>query len=433
MDVKLPKLGEGSESGTVVSLFVKVGDQVTEGQILLELENEKAVAPIPAPVAGTIQNIRVKEGDKLSVGQVILSIAEGETSAAKPAPPAEVKAVDPAPAPAVTGEPVAAPAPVAAPPATSEPLPTDGKPGVVPAAAPSVRKTARELGIDLARVRGSEPGGRIVMADLRAHIQRREKLAAAPQAASKTAAKPAAEPVDFARWGAISRKPMSSLRKVISQRMTENWTTIPHVTQFDEADITDLLALRKKFAGAYEANGAHLTLTVIVLKVLAAALKRQPIFNASLDETTNEIVFKEYYHLGIAVDTDAGLLVPVIRDVDKKSLLQLSKELSDLAAKARARKVSLEELKGGSFTISNQGGIGGGHFTPIINKPESAILGLGKGAWKAMVKDKKIEPRMMLPLALSYDHRLIDGGAAARFIVELVQALEQFPEADVQL
>ena len=427
MDVKLPKLGEGAESGTVVSLFVKEGDTVAQGQTILELENEKAVAPIPAPVAGTIKNIRVKEGDKLSVGQVILSIAESGTSVAKPVPSAETKATIPTLASA------SASASVAAPLAMIEPMPTDGKPGAVPAAAPSVRKAARELGIDLARVRGSERGGRVVMADVRAHIQRLEMLAAAAQAAPKPAVKPAPESVDFARWGAVTRKPMSSLRKVISQRMTENWTTIPHVTQFDEADITDLLAVRKKFAAAYEAQGAHLTLTVFVLQVLAAALKRHPIFNASLDEATNEIVLKDYYHLGIAVDTDAGLLVPVIRDVDKKSLLQLSKELSDLAAKARARKVSLEELKGGSFTISNQGGIGGGHFTPIVNKPEVAILGLGKGAWKAVVKDKQIVSRMMLPLALSYDHRLIDGGAAARFIVEVVQALEQFSEADVQL
>ncbi len=425
MDVKLPKLGEGAESGTVVSLFVKEGDQVAQGQTILELENEKAVAPIPAPVAGTVKNVRVKEGDKLAVGQVILSITENGTSAAKLGVQAEIKPTIFAPAPA--------PASVVTPMVMLDPMPTDGKPGVVPAAAPSVRKAARELGIDLSRVRGSERGGRVVMADLRAHIQRLEMLAAAAQAAPKTAVKPASEPVDFARWGAVTRKPMSSLRKVISQRMAENWTTIPHVTQFDEADITALLEVRKKFDAAYKASGAHLTLTVFVLKVLAAALKRHPIFNASLDEATNEIVFKDYFHLGIAVDTDAGLLVPVIRDVDQKSCLQLSKELSDLAAKARARKVSLEELKGGSFTISNQGGIGGGHFTPIVNKPEVAILGLGKGAWKAVVKDKQIVPRMMLPLALSYDHRLIDGGAAARFIVEVVQALEQFPEADVQL
>ena len=424
MDVKLPKLGEGAESGTVVSLLVKVGDQVAQGQTILELENEKAVAPIPAPVAGTVSSIRVKEGDKLSVGQVILSIAESGTRA-KPVPPAEMKPTIPAPAPIAAA--------VAASVVPDEPVPSDAQPGVVPAAAPSVRKAARELGIDLARVRGSERGGRIVMADLRAHIQRLEQLALAAKAKPQPAAKPAPESIDFSRWGGVSRKPLTSLRKVISQRMTESWTTIPHVTQFDEADITGLLELRKKFASVYEAGGAHLTLTVFVLKVVAAALKRHPMFNTSLDEATNEIVLKEYYHLGIAVDTDAGLLVPVIRDVDKKSLLQLSKELSELAAKARGRKVSLEELSGGSFTISNQGGIGGGHFTPIVNKPEVAILGLGRGAWKAVVKDKQIVPRMMLPLALSYDHRVIDGGVAARFMVEVVQGLETFPEAEVKL
>ncbi len=419
MDVKLPKLGEGAESGTVVSLLVKEGDQVAQGQTILELENEKAVAPIAAPVAGTVKNIRVKEGDKLAVGQVILSIAESGVPAAMPSPSQVPTA--------------AIPAPVVAPLVLDAAISPEAKPGAMPAAAPSVRKVARELGIDLARVRGSERGGRVILADLRSHVQRLEMLASAAPAVSGVRVKSAPEAVDFARWGLVTRTPMSPRRKVISQRMTENWSTIPHVTQFDEADITALIELRKKFSPAYEASGAHLTLTVFVLKVLTAALKGHPVFNASLDEVTSEIVLKQYYHLGIAVDTDAGLLVPVIRDVDKKSCLQLSKELSELAVKARARKVSLEELKGGSFTISNQGGIGGGHFTPIVNKPEVAILGLGKGVWKAVVREKQIVSRLMLPLALSYDHRLIDGGAAARFIVEVVQTLEQFPEADVQL
>jgi len=223
------------------------------------------------------------------------------------------------------------------------------------------------------------------------------------------------------------------LRQVIARRMTESWITTPRVTQFDEADISSVMALRKKYAAAYELKGTRLTLTSFALKVDVETLKKHPIFNASLDEVAQEIVFKEYYHLGIAVDTDAGLIVPVIRDADKKDLVVLSRELEDLAGKARERKLSAEELKGGSFTISNQGGIGGGHFTPIVNKPQVAILGLGRGMTKAVVRGSQIEPRLMLPIAISYDHRVIDGAAAARFTVDLVQAFENFKEDDAKI
>jgi pyruvate dehydrogenase E2 component (dihydrolipoamide acetyltransferase) len=226
---------------------------------------------------------------------------------------------------------------------------------------------------------------------------------------------------------------LTGLRQTISRRMAESWNAVPRVTQFDDADITALNELRKKHAPAFEAKGARLTLTSFVVKAVVATLKKHPLFNSSLDEAAQEIVFKEYYHIGLAVDTEQGLIVPVLRDVDKKNLLQISKEVNDLAEKARARKVSLEELKGGTFTISNQGGIGGAHFTPIVNKPEVAILGLGRGAMKAVVRGQKIEPRLMLPLTISYDHRVIDGGAAARFTVDLVQALENFSEQDITL
>jgi pyruvate dehydrogenase E2 component (dihydrolipoamide acetyltransferase) len=215
--------------------------------------------------------------------------------------------------------------------------------------------------------------------------------------------------------------------------MAESWSTTPRVTQFDEADITALMALRKKYAAAYEQKSVRLTLTSFALKVVVEALKKHSIFNASLDEVAQEIVFKQYYHIGIAVDTEAGLIVPVIRDADKKNLLELSRELEELAGKARERKVSAEEMKGGSFTLSNQGGIGGGQFTPIVNKPQVAILGLGRGAMKAVVRDNKIEPRLMLPMGLSYDHRVIDGAAAARFTLELVQGFENFNEGDVKI
>ena len=420
MDVKLPNLGEGADTGTVVNLLVKVGDTVTAGQGLLELESEKAVATIPAPEAGVVSQVFIKVGDKVSVGQRLLAI--GGNAGAAPAPAA---------APAAKAPSAAQPAAVEAPLADLPPA----QPGVEPTASPSIRRIARELGIDLTQVRASERGGRIVMSDVRAYIARLQSLAAAPKAAPVTAVaeKPAAERVDFSKWGEISKKPMSTLRKVIARRMTENWNAIPHVTQFDEADITALLELRKKFAPAYEAKGTRLTLTSFALKAVAATLKKHPIFNSSLDEAAEEIVLKEYVHLGLAVDTDAGLIVPVIRDADRKSLLELSKDIEEFAKKARDRKVSGDELKGGTFTISNQGGIGGAHFTPIVNKPEVAILGLGKGALKAVVREKQIVQRMMLPIAISYDHRVIDGGAAARFTVDLLAAIEGFAEKDVAI
>jgi pyruvate dehydrogenase E2 component (dihydrolipoamide acetyltransferase) len=430
MDVKLPKLGEGADSGVVVSLLVKEGEEIQKGQTLLELENEKAVAPIPSPVAGTVTRLRVKEGDKLSVGQVILSIAEAGKPAGAPAP-AEAKEKKPAPkTPAA-----AAPEPPEAveEPEEEEEAGAEAPSSPAPAASPSIRRIARELGIDLARVRGSERGGRIVMADLRAYVQRLQKLAS--QAAPEKGPKPAttAERLDFSKWGPIAKRPLTPLRRTISRRMAESWTTIPHVTQFHEADVTALDQLRKQHGPAYEAKGARLTLTVFVLKALVEVLKKHPTFNASLDEAAEELVCKEYYHFGIAVDTDAGLIVPVIRDVDKKDALQLSKELQELAVKARERKVTADELKGGTFTISNQGGIGGGHFTPIVNKPEVAILGLGRGAERPAVREGKIEPRLILPLALSYDHRVIDGGSAARFVTDLAQALENFSGDAVKL
>ena len=288
----------------------------------------------------------------------------------------------------------------------------------------------------MTRVRGSQRGGRIVLEDLRAYIRQLQQFAAPPKTgalAPAPARKDAPEPLDFSKWGAVSRKPLSPLRQVIARRMSENWRAVPRVTQFDEADITGLMALQKKYAAAYAQKGARLTLTSFSLRVAVDTLKKHPILNSSLDEAAQEIVTKEYYHIGVAVDTEAGLIVPVIRDVDKKNLLELSKELETLAKRARERKVSAEELKGGTFTISNQGGIGGGHFTPIVNKPEAAILGLGRGVMKAVVREDRIEARLMLPLGLSYDHRLIDGATAARFVVDLAQAFENFNEEEVRL
>ncbi len=428
MDVKLPHLGEGADSGTVVNLFVKEGDQIAKDQPILELENEKAVATIPSTGAGTVTKIFVKTGDKISVGQKLVSLTGDGIAPAAAKPAAEA----PKPkAKAAMPEPESEPEPEEE--VSAESNESIEKSNAAVAASPVIRRLARDLGIDLARVRGSARGGRVTMEDVRAYIQRLQKLAAQPKASGGAPAKPAAESVDFSKWGSVTKKPLSPLRQVIARRMTENWNAIPHVTQFDEADITPLLEMRKKYVAAYEKKGARLTVTTFVLKAVADTLKKHPYLNSSLDEVTQEIILKDYVHLGIAVDTEAGLIVPVLRDADKKDLIQLSKDLEELAKKARDRKVSGEDLRGGSFTISNQGGIGGGHFTPIVNKPEVAILGLGKGAAKAVVRENKIEPRTILPVALSYDHRVIDGGVAARFIVDLVKAIETFDEKLVKI
>ena len=432
MDVKLPNLGEGADTGTVVNIFVNEGDQIEKDQPVLELENEKAVASIPSTVAGVIAKIYVKAGDKVSVGARLISVNESGGGSAAPAPAAAKKESAP------TAK--AAPAVAEAEEEEVEEAPEETGEAEAPsngdvAASPSIRQMAADLGINLGKIRGSARGGRIVLSDVRAYVQKLIRTAAQPKAAggAAAAAKPVAESIDFSKWGGITKKPMTSLRKVISRRMVENWNAIPHVTQFDDADITGLLELRKKYVAAYEQKGVRLTVTTFVLKAVVDALKKHPIFNSSLDEVADEIVYKEYYHIGIAVDTEAGLIVPVIRDVDKKSVLEISKDLEELAKKARDRKVTPDELKGGTFTISNQGGIGGAHFTPIVNKPEVAILGLGKGAMKAVVKNNAVTPRMMLPIGLSYDHRVIDGGAAARFTVDLLQAIENFNEADVKI
>ncbi len=405
MDIRLPSLGEGADSGVVVNILVKEGDQIKKDQPILELETEKAVGTIPAPAAGTVQAVRVKVGDKISVGQVILTLAETAAAAASPAP---VPVAAPA-APAIP----AAPKPTTGMAATATPKTI---PGIPPAASPTVRKIAAQLGLDLSQIPGSGGGGRIELQDLRAYIQRLQALAAQPPPTGR----PAAERVDFAQFGPVLKKPMSSLRKTIARRMSESWAAVPRVTQFDEADITALNDRRKK---------EGFTLTVYAIKAVVHTLKKHPIFNSSLDEAAEEIVLKEYFHIGIAVDTEHGLMVPVIRDADKKSLAEISKELEDLAAKTRERKLTADQMRGGSFTISNQGGIGSGAFTPIVNKPEVAILGMGRGALKPVVTTAgQIEPRLMLPLALSYDHRVIDGGSAARFMVDLVKAFENFDQ-----
>jgi pyruvate dehydrogenase E2 component (dihydrolipoamide acetyltransferase) len=417
MELKLPPLGEGVDSGNVVGILVREGDQITKGQGIIELETGKAVAPVPSPVAGKVTKILVSIGDKISVGQSLLSLeSDAAVPAGRPTSPASPAVGRPLPKVQSEAETWAEEGPV-----------DDGTP--MPAASPTIRRLARELGIDLRRIHGSEKGGRLVMDDVRAYIQRLQRQAAQTRTAGPSApSKPPSPRIDFTKWGPVTKRPMTSLRKAIATHMSESWQATPRVTQFEEADITALNEARKKHAGAYEKKGARLTLTSFALKIVAGALRQHPALNTSLDEAADDIIYKEYYHIGLAVDTEQGLIVPVLRDVDKKSLLTLSKEMNDIATKTRDRKISLEEMQGGTFTISNQGGIGGGHFTPVINRPETAILGLGRGVMKPVVRDGKIEPRLMLPLALSYDHRVIDGGAAVRFVLDVVKGFENFDE-----
>ena len=425
MEVKLPKIGETADSGVVASILVKVGDTVEVGQPLIELEQEKAVAPIASTAAGVISAIHVKEGQKITVGTVILTLGGNGPAAPVAAPTPAAKA--PAPARRVAqviedDDDMA--------------VEDDGPEGPEPAASPYVRKVARELGIKLGRVAGSGPGGRVVTADLARYVARLERGVAR---AGRHAEEPkglAFAPVnqDFSLFGPVTSEPLSPLRKVISARMVENKVSLPHVTQFDEADMSRIEALRKQFKAAYEAAGAKLTPTPFIIKALVNALKKHAKFNASVNEVAETLVLKHYYHVGIAVDTEAGLLVPVLRDADKKSLLEIAKELAAIAEKARDRKVGPDDMKGGTFTISNQGAIGGGHFTPIINKPEVAILGIGKTSLKPVVlADGKIEARPLMPLTVSYDHRVIDGGSAARFTVDLVKELQDFAVEAVAL
>ncbi len=432
MDVRVPRLAEGVESATVANILVAPGDRIEKDQVILELETEKAVGPIPSPASGEVTKIHVKQGDEVAVGQVLMTLAEqGAVEKAAQDEKSKRRAVQRKTAQQGApqqSEKLAAPEGL-----QPEPYRYESRSGFPPPASPSVRKIARELGIDLTRVKGSEAEGRITLGDIKAHIEQLQQIASAPGPAPEKAPKATPTSADFSRWGSIQKKRISTTRRTIGQRMYDSWSTIPHITQMDEADITELMELIKKHGPSYEKKGARLTFTPFALKAAVTALKKYPIFNSSLDEATEEIVYKQYYHLGVAVDTEAGLIVPVLRDVDKKSLSDLSAELNKLVERTRQRKVSLEELQGGTFTISNQGGIGGSHFTPIINKPEVAVLGLGRAALKPVVKNGKIEARLMLPLALSYDHRVIDGADAARFVRELTQALVSFKEADLKL
>lgn len=421
-EFKLPELGENITKATIVGVLVSTGDQIQPGQAVLELETDKAVLEVPSDVGGTVTAVHVKSGQEIGIGQLLFTLEQAAEAAAPAAPapaapaPAAPAPAAPAPAaPAPAAPSPAAPAPAPQPPA---PAPEPAAPGEAAAAAPSVRRFARELGVEVAEVPGSGPAGRVTLEDVKTHV----RVGAGGRGPASFTAAPLP---DFSKWGPVQREPMSNVRRATARNLGQSWPTTPMVTQFDKADITDLEQLRAQYGKRVEAAGGKLTPTAIILKVVAAALKRFPQFNASIDMASEEIVFKQYVHVGVAVDTDRGLLVPVLRDVDQKNVIQLAVELGQIAQKARDRKLGLDDMQGGCFTISNLGGIGGVGFTPLVNAPEVAILGVSRGSLEPVWVDGQWQPRQLLPLSLTYDHRLIDGADGARFLRWVCEALEK--------
>ena len=419
-EFKLPELGENVSAGTVGKLLVKLGDVIASGQNVIEIETDKAVAEIPTPVSGRVAEIRVKEGGTVHVGDVVLVVDES-VDVSKPA----AAAVTPPP----PDPPSAAPADAAIAPPAKAPVESGATPhpGIV-RAAPSVRQMARELGIDLNDVPSQDPSGRITAHDLLVYKQSFASVPGTSPAMDKTPTPEATEETaDILRdkWGTVVPQPMNTVRIRTAERMADNWSAIPHVTHFEKADITALEEQRLKSAKKVEAGGGKLTITSFVLKALAEALKHFPKFNASVDMQGHRVLLKKYYHIGVAVDTPNGLLVPVLRDVDKKSITEISVELPEMAKKARDRRLTLDDMQGGTFTVSNLGGLGGYGFTPIINAPEVAVLGMSRSQIEPVWGHGQFTPRLILPLSLSYDHRLIDGADAARFLRWLVEVIEQ--------
>ena len=459
-DFTLPELGENITAGDVVRVLVSPGDSVAKDQPVLELETDTATIEVPSSVAGTVKDVRVKQGERIKVGQVVLTVEDGAGGQAPP-PKEAAAAAEAAPSGGSKPQPqpAGAPEPEASKPATdvkddgraqqpeaqqanaaAESKPKRGEvvdisrgaraPQVAAApaepsepqgpaapAAPSVRRLARELGVDIRSVTGTGPVGRISADDVQAFVR---------NALANGGAVAASAPLpDLTKWGEVERKPMSNIRRKTAEHLSRAWNLIPHVTQHDKADITTLEELRKKYAPQAEKAGGKLTMTAIALKIAATALQRFPQFNASADMARNEIVYRKSVHVGVAVDTPRGLLVPVIRDVDRKGVIELASELAKASEKARGGKLSLDEMQGGGFTITNLGGIGGTSFTPIVNWPEVAILGISRGTQEPVYNGQSLEPRLMLPLSLSYDHRVIDGADGARFLRWIAEAFEQ--------
>lgn len=465
---KLPDLGEDVDEAEVIGILVSVGETVEPEQGIIEIETDKANVEVPAPTPGTITEIHVKVGDKIKTGQLLATVeapaaaptapqpaaalqqtAPPVPAAAQPAPPATEEApAAPAPAvaePAPTPEPPTAAAPAAAPQpaaaaASSAPVPapsaaptTDGPHTLAPAA-PSVRQFAREVGIDVDSVPGSGPGGRVSIDDVKLHARTHGRnggdggnggngaAAGAPMAAQPA---PASQPLpDFTRYGEVRRERMNGVRRTVAREMWQSWTQIPLVTLYQKADITDLDAVRRRHRDSVAQQGGNLTLLPILMKIVATGLKQFPRMAASVDLDAQELVYKEFVHIGFAADTDRGLLVPVVRDVDQKTITEISIEIVRLSEQARDGKLALEDMRGPTFTISNLGGMGTGFFTPLIHAPESAILGVGRGEMEPVWIDGEFQPRMRMPLSLSHDHRVSDGADGARFLNWLVQAIQ---------
>jgi len=458
VEFKLPDLGEGIHEAEIIAVKVKEGETVKEDQPILEVETDKAVVEIPCPVAGVVEKINVKAGDSVKVGNVMMSFltdgakAPAKTEEKKEAKEEKKQAVGVGSSSGASAR------------THGEGSVGNGRTaeGPVPAA-PAVRRLARELGVDLKQVPGSGPAGRVLNEDVRSyaagklegHFQSGQPVAKAAgssscaESASTCASAPSlkdkygdgkaerkpldiggggshapAELPDFTKYGAVERVPLKSIRRKIAENMTISWTRIPHVTHFDEADVTSFEPLRVKHDPKVSQHGGRLTLTVLTLKAVVSGLKKFPQFNASLDEKNGEIVFKQFYNIGIAVATERGLIVPVIKDVDKKSIIELSKELKDIAEKTRSGKIELDRLQGGTFTITNIGAIGGTSMSPMINYPECAILGMARAAEKPVVRGGKIEIGTIMPLALSFDHRIADGAEAAYFVRHIIERLE---------
>jgi len=439
-EFKLPELGENIEAGDLVRLMISPGAKVSEGQPVMEIETDKAVVEVPSSVSGVVKEVRVRQGEKVKVGQVIFALEGGAAPQPEPVKHAPVEHISgqhgarlafqaaikaegkteeqalPVDQPRLTTPDFTMPAQLGKVAGTEyrEPVP----------AAPHVRRLARELGLDIQAVKGTGPGGRINDDDVKAHSKALlTSVSEAAQAPRTHVVEP--ELPDFSKWGKVERVSMRGVRRKTAEHLWEAWSTIPHVTQHDKADITELEQLRARFAPKAEEAGGKMTVTAIALKVCASALKVFPQFNASIDMSKEEIIYKQYIHIGVAVDTDRGLLVPVIHDVDKKNIVELATELTQLSKKARDKKLTPQEMEGGTFTITNLGGIGGTGFSPIVNHPEVAILGLSRSSTEPVWINGKFEPRLVLPLSLSYDHRLIDGADAARFLRWIAEAFEQ--------
>ena len=423
---KIPNLGDSVDSGEVISLFVKEGDVIKKDDPIVELETGKATIEVPSDVAGKIIKIDIKPGDTVKPGQAILTL-ESSDAAPVAAKPPDLAPVPKEPEPAPVEE--KKPAPISLPPPTPT-IPMPAREPVVGgnrlpvAAAPSIRKFAREIGVNLAQVTGTGEKGRITVDDVKAHAKSLLTGTGAPALASTGAIRVPPLP-DFSKWGAVESQKMNGIRKATAQHMALCWGTIPHVTQQEKADITDLEQMRKRYSRKAEAAGGKLTFTAMLLKIVASALKVYPQFNSSVDLANESLILKKYINIGVAVDTPKGLVVPVVHDVDRKNIIELSVELAGIAEKARTGKMSPADMQGGTFTISNLGGIGGGFFTPIVNHPEVGILGVGRGTQEAVLKGDQFVPRLMLPLSLSYDHRVIDGADGARFLRWIAEAIQE--------